>query len=114
MKDIALDSRMFLEDDLDCAIQELDLLLNTTPTELIGDTGYGIEIESFLWTLTPTTSELQNYITNKIDEHTFYCKRFGVNVQCSFMVGEYRSIYLVEITLSQGDEVLATKKYQFQ
>lgn len=114
MIDLALDSRMFLDDPLDCAIQELDLLMNTIPTELIGDTGYGIEVDSFLWTLTPTANELQNYISAKIDEYTYYCKRFGVNVQCSFMMGEYRSIYLVEISLTSNDEVVASKKYQFQ
>ena len=114
MKDLAIDSRMFLDDEIDLAIQEIDLIMNTMPTELIGDTGFGVELEPFLWTLTPTTTELQNYITDKINTFGFYCRKYIINVKCTFMKGEYRSIYLVEITLNNEDTQLASKKYQFQ
>ena len=35
MIDLALDSRLFLYDELDWGLQELDLILNTENTELI-------------------------------------------------------------------------------
>lgn len=114
MKDLAIDSRVFLEDELDCAIQELDLIMNTNPTELIGETDFGVELEPFLWTLTPTTTEIKRYIEDRILKYTYFCKKFNVTVNCTFMRGEYRSIYLVEITLKIKGEVIATKKYQFQ
>lgn len=114
MKDLAIDSRVFLDDELDCAIQEIDMILNTSPTELIGDTQFGVELEPFLWTLTPTTTELKQYIQNKINAYSFYCKKYLVNVDCQFMRGTLRTIYLVTITLSRNDKVYATKKYQFQ
>ena len=114
MKELALDSRVFLNNDIDCALQELDLLLNTTNTELINDTTFGVELETFLWTLTPTTSELQKYLTEKISQHTYYCKKFLIDVNCKFMEGTYRSIYLVEISLSLKGEIVAVKKYQYQ
>ena len=41
MLDLALDDRIFLNDPIDCAVQELDLILNTNCTELIGYTEYG-------------------------------------------------------------------------
>lgn len=114
MKELAIDSRVFLDDSLDCAIQEIDLLLNTNNTELIGDTNFGVELETFLWTLTPTTVELQKYITDKINFYTYYCKKFIVDVNVTYLTGEYRSIYLVEITFRSKDKVLAVKKYQYQ
>ena len=114
MKDLAIDSRVFLNDKLDCALQEIDLLLNTNNTELIGDINFGVELESFLWTLTPTTAELQKYISEKIDRYTYYCKQYNVGVDVTFLAGEYRSIYLVQISLRLGDRVVAVKKYQYQ
>lgn len=114
MKDLAIDSRVFLDNDLDCALQEIDLLLNTTNTELIGDTSYGVELETFLWTLTPTTTELQKYITDKLNAYTYYCKKFAMDVECSFIEGTYRSIYLVEITLKSNGNIIGRKNYQYQ
>lgn len=114
MKDLAIDSRVVLDTDLDCALQEIDLLLNTTNTELIGDTQFGVELETFLWTLTPTTMELQRYIEEKIKSYSFYCRKFYVEVNCTYLEGVYRSIYLVEILLKLGDKVVGTKKYQYQ
>ena len=114
MKDLAIDSRVFLESDLECALQEIDLLLNTTNTELLGNTQYGVELETFLWTLTPTTTELQRYISEKINAYSYYCKKFFVDVNCTFLEGTYRSIYLVDITLSIHDKIVGRKKYQYQ
>ena len=48
MLDLALDGRIFLDNELDCALQEIDMLLNTENTELIGYPSYGTEFESFL------------------------------------------------------------------
>ena len=52
MLDLALDDRIFLNDPIDCAVQELDLILNTNCTELIGYTDYGTNFEQFLWQMT--------------------------------------------------------------
>ena len=38
MLDLAIDNRVFIYDIIDAAIQEIDLLFNTTNTELIGYT----------------------------------------------------------------------------
>ena len=41
MIDLAIDSRIYLQDLLDLSLQELDILFNTTNTELIGYTDFG-------------------------------------------------------------------------
>ena len=64
--DLSLDNRIMLNTKLDCAIQELDMLFNTTNTELIGKPEYGTNFEQFLWQLTPSTDELRKYIYQKI------------------------------------------------
>ena len=67
MLDLALDGRIFLDNPMDCALQEIDMLLNTENTQLIGYPNYGTEFESFLWTLSPTTIEIEKY-KDKIEE----------------------------------------------
>ena len=100
MLDLALDSRLFLYNKIDCAVQELDMLLNTENTELIGYPTFGTEFETFLWTLTPTVNALEEYILDKINIH--------------YLQGEYRSIYYVQIFLSDNDGNTAEKIYRFQ
>lgn len=114
MLDLALDNRVFLDNELDCALQEIDMLLNTTNTELIGYPSYGTEFESFLWTLTPTTIELENYIKNKIQKDTYFASKFHIIVKASFLEGTYRSIYYVKIALYDDSGNHGIREYQYQ
>lgn len=100
MLDLALDSRVFLDNELDCAIQELDLLFNTENTELINDVSYGIELEHFLWSLTPVSDALEEYLRDVINKHTYYVNRLNFTLSVDFLQGDYRSIYYVKIGLT--------------
>ena len=114
MLDLALDNRIFLDTELDCALQEIDMLLNTENTQLIGYPNYGTEFESFLWTLTPTTHELEKYISEKISSNTHYAANMNVKVSASFLEGEYRSIYYVRIVVEDKSGNIGTRDYQYQ
>ena len=114
MLDLALDGRVFLDNPLDCAIQEVDMILNTECTELLGDTSYGVSLESFLWTLTPQEKELEKYIKNKLQENSLFIKQFRLIVKCKFISGNYRSIYHVKILLMDNNGNKASREYQFQ
>ena len=114
MLDLALDNRVFLNTELDCALQEIDMLLNTENTELIGYPDYGTEFESFLWTLTPTTVEIENYIKNKIAKSTYFANKFKIYVKASFLEGSYRSIYYVQTALYDDNGNVGTREYQYQ
>lgn len=114
MIELALDNRIFIESELDCALQEIDLLLNTENTQLIGYPNYGTEFESFLWTLTPTTVEIENYIKEKISKETYYASKMDIYVKAQFLEGEFRSIYYVRILLIDSNGNSGTREYQYQ
>lgn len=108
--DFALDNRIFLTDELDCAIQELDMLFNTTNTELIGKPDYGTNFEQFLWTITPTTGALKEYIDQKIFG-TYFLKKFKPEVTVTTEPGDQRDIYYVTIDLNvESDDEEIKKK----
>ena len=113
MIDLALDSRMFINSEFDEALQEIDMILNTTSTELLGDPYYGVTLETFLWTLTPTTSELEDYVSEKLRD-TMFASKFSVSVHAQYYRGAYRSVYLVNITLKNAEGKTVTRKYQYQ
>lgn len=107
--DFSLDNRIMLDNSLDCAIQELDMLFNTTNTELIGDTNYGTNFEQFLWQLTPSPSELKRYINEKIQQYTYYMLQYDYDINIRTELGELRDIYYVEITLNTDSDDEETK-----
>ena len=82
--DLSLTNEVFLDDEVDLALQELDILFNTEPTEMLGDPNYGVFFEQFLWDLNPRSSELKEYITKKIEDNTYYVKQFDYEVTVEF------------------------------
>ena len=47
MIDLALSSNVFIDSAFDAALQELDIILNTRYTELIGYPKFGTDFEQF-------------------------------------------------------------------
>lgn len=114
--DLALDTSLVIDNPIDAAIQELDLILGTENTELIGYPKFGVNMEQFLWQLTPSPNEVKSYIQNKIVENTFWCNKLNVSIDVNTMSGTLRDIYEVLITLKLPGEnsIGKTKKYQYR
>ena len=113
MIDLAIDNRVIINDKLDAALQELDLLFNTENTELIGMTNFGVSLDQFLWTLTPTTESFREYINDKLST-LFYLKYFNYNIDVQFLEGEFRSIYHLKIIIYLEDNKTIQKEYEFR
>ena len=114
MIDFALDSRIFLNNEFDIAMQELDILFNTENTELIGYATYGTNWWTVLWNLTPLESELQKYITEKMYE-MYFVPNFNPTVEVQHVDGTENSIYYVKITLYDSqDNELTIQQYEIK
>ena len=99
MLDLAIDNRVFIYDIIDAAIQEIDLLFNTTNTELIGYTDYGTNWMQFLWVLNPSITELENYIYNKLND-TYFVRQLDYQVNVAVNEdSEVNASYIVSIDL---------------
>ena len=110
MIDLAIDSRLLLNNDIDLALQELDILFNVTNTELIGYPDFGTNFEQFLWQLTPSKEQLHKYINQKIQVETIYLKEMDYNISIEIDdTSEYgNKIYVVNIELKNpqtGEEI---------
>lgn len=99
MIDIGLGDKIIITSTLDAAIQELDILFNTTPTELIGNPNYGVNFLQFLWQTTPSTSILEKYINEKILASTVYVKALQYDLNVEYLKDEAEACYVVHITL---------------
>lgn len=112
--DLAIDGNVFIDNIVDAALQEIDLIFNTTNTELIGNPSFGTNFEVFLWQLTPSPMALENYIREKLND-TYFCKDLNVDVNVEIVEGKYRLIYYVKITLKDEDNnALGERVYELK
>lgn len=102
MIDLAIDSRIFINTEIDAALQELDLLFNTENTELIGYPRYGSNFEQFLWQLTPSPDALEQYI-KELFLSTYWINKLNTDISVKVLEGEYRNIYYVRIIISDPE-----------
>lgn len=115
MNDLAIDSRLILNKDIDIALQELDLLFNVTNTELIGYPDFGTNFEQFLWELTPSTDQLCQYVNKKIQTETLFLKDMDFSVDVSIDNQEYGDpIYIVNIDLKDINGNQITRIYKLK
>lgn len=112
MLDLAIDSRVFIYNDVDEALQELDIIFNTENTELIGYPRFGTDFEQFLWQMTPSPDSLRKYISEKI-ANGFFLSQMNTDIDVRVLTGEHRAIYHVVITVSNGVNT-GSREYQFR
>ena len=118
MLDLALDDRIFLNDPIDCAVQELDLILNTNCTELIGYTDYGTNFEQFLWGMSPSAEEVKKYVRTKLYD-TYFLKNYMIDIDVEILTGNVRDIYYMTVKIKnpndkENKESQRQRIYQYQ
>lgn len=114
MIDLAIDTRIFINTDIEEAVQELDLIFNTERTELIGYPEFGTNFEQFLWSLNPDPNKLKEYINNQIVMHSLFLREMNVDIDVQIYEGNYRNIYLVGISISDQYGHSEQRSYEFK
>lgn len=113
MIDLSLDNKIFVNTELEAALQELDILFNTEYTELIGYPHFGTSFEQFSWHLNPEISQMESYIYGKISE-TLFLSKMDVSVHIDTQLGVSRLIYNVKINVTDSFGKTGNRKYQFR
>lgn len=131
--DFAIGNNVFVTDTLQAAMQELDILFNSQPTELLGQSDFGSFFEQFLWDIQPRESDLKDYIKRLIQNNTYWVQQFDWDVTVTVndntenaknavndIIYDPMSIYIVSIDLysnvseaSYRQNKLGTKVIQF-
>lgn len=102
--DIGLTDDILINNKLDAAIQELDILFNTENTQLLGVPEYGVNFMQFLWSLTPAVDSIERYIKNKITTCTFYLAKMSYDINAEFIYTGEEAAYIIHFKLYYNDE----------
>lgn len=111
MIDLSLDENTVLKKtDLDNVIQQIEMLFDTAPFEVIGEPMYGSDFEKFLWNLNASNYDIENYIRTRIQSEVDL-SGFSVDVTVNLLEGTENDIILADITISR-DGYDYTKTYK--
>ena len=92
------EDEVFLDSELDLIIQQIEMLLETTPTDVIGEPQYGSAFERYIYDLSYSTGEIKRYAETLLQNNVeFFGNEFTVNV--SILHGEANDIILLEINI---------------
>lgn len=98
--DMSLGNDLVVTDVVQEAIQELDMLMSTERTQLIGDPEFGLSMESFLWELEPSVSQIRDHIVSTITANTVWMKLLNYDIGVNVAPGTEHGIYTVTITIN--------------
>lgn len=105
--DFSLTNSLVVNDALSAAIQELDMLMGTEKTQLICNPQYGLNMEEFLWDLSPSENTIKEHIVSNITKYTYWLKKFPYDIEVSSEPGTIHSIYTVKIAIKDIDDIVS-------
>jgi hypothetical protein len=111
MVDLSLDTDSVTKTtDLENVIQQIEMLFDTSPFEVIGEPMFGSDFERFLWDLNASNYDIEQYIVSRIHS-AVELLGFQVDVHVSIMKGTENDIILADIVISRdGREYTKTYK----
>lgn len=89
--------QLILNNDLACIIQQIDLLFNTDINDVLGDSSYGSNYDTYLYTVGMSNIVLEDKIRKDIEKLNLGDYKVSVNVK--IVEGSVRDIAFIDITL---------------
>ena len=97
-----------ISNNLLCVLQQIDMLFNTEPNDVLGDPSFGSNYDKYLYTVGMSNVALETKIMQ--DLNSLDLCGFDVSVVVKILEGTQRDIAFIDITLS-GDGEEFNKTY---
>lgn len=92
----------FKNSDIELILQQIDLLFDTSPKDVLGDEEYGSQYDRFLYDLNISNEGLRNKVLSDINSINLF--GFTPEVNVYLLQGVERDIALIEIILTKETE----------
>lgn len=103
MIDFCLDnSSVVLNDEISLIFQQIDILFDTKPKEILGDETYGTIYDNYLYDLKISNESLQQTVLSDIRSLELF--GYEPSVEIHLLQGTEQDIVLIEIVLTKGNE----------
>lgn len=99
MIDFSLDSKPIKNDDVDLLLQQIDILFDTTPGQVLGEDEYGTEYDRYLYDLKLSNNAIKVQVMNDLNELDLM--GYIPDVEVYMLQGTEQDICLINITLTR-------------
>lgn len=90
-----------LEQEADLIIQQIDVLFDTNPGEVIGYPDFGADYDRFIHELNVSSEYIENYVYSDIIENVDLLG-WSLSVEVELLMGEQNDIILMKIEFSKN------------
>ena len=95
-----------VEDELSNFVQRVEMILTTTPGEVLGSPDFGVNLEGYLWNPYVTSGSIKNDIMTQIRRYCEYGQQtIPFAIQVNFVSGEIVDGIIIDITID-GRKIL--------
>lgn len=88
--------------DIDLILQQIDMLFDTQPGDVLGDMDYGTQYDRYLYNLKVTNDALKSKIENDLLSIDLLDYKYNVDVY--FLNGTEREIAIIDINLYKDND----------
>jgi len=88
--------------DISLILQQIDILFDTTPKELLDNTDFGTQYDKFLYKLKLSNESIKQQVLS--DLYSLELFGFQPDVEVYLLQGTEQDIALIDITLTRNDE----------
>lgn len=97
----------------DIFVQEIDILFDTQPTEILGYPLCGIDWNNYVWDLNKSTQMISREVESIIYTYATYASKFRFTVGCEVLYGSKSDIILLTLDLWDSNDKQYKKTYKF-
>lgn len=90
--------------EVDLILQQVDMLFDTTPTEVLGEENFGTMYDKYLYEMKLSSDNLQSIISSDLNDLNLM--GWDYNVEVYLLQGTEQDIALIEITFKKGIETI--------
>lgn len=94
-------NNIVVQNDIDLVLQQIDILFDTVPREVLGSESFGTEYDKCLYDLNMSNGDLQRQV--ETDLRSIDLLGFDYQVNIHMLRGTEQDIALVEIELTRDD-----------
>lgn len=90
-----------INDEVELIKQQIDILFDTTPGEVLGDISFGTRYSDFLYNLQLSNEDIKNTISRDLNSLELF--GFSYDIDINIFMGSENDIILVKISFYKDD-----------
>lgn len=93
-----------IKSEIDLILQQVDILFDTTPTEVLGSLAFGTEYDKYLYSMKLSADNLKRVVEQDLSQLTLFDWKYDVKTY--LLQGTEQDIAVIDINFYNGAQVV--------